>query len=73
MGKTPANYRTTYESRWHTFRIEVIDLKQIPAERFLQSEIPEAVIFAILCASESSGDFGGLSGGDITPIRGTDP
>lgn len=57
LGKTPANYRTTYESRWHTFRIEVIDLKQIPADRFLRTEIPEAVIFAILCASESSEDL----------------
>jgi predicted transposase YdaD len=53
LGKTPANYRTLYADDWHTFRIEVIDIKQFPARDFLATDIPEAVILAILCAYES--------------------
>jgi predicted transposase/invertase (TIGR01784 family) len=53
LGKTPANYRTRFQDDWHTFRIEVIDIKRFPADEFLATDIPEAVILAILCASES--------------------
>jgi len=53
LGQEPATYRTEFSNDWHTFRIEVIDLKQIPAEELLQSDLPEAVVMAILCASDS--------------------
>jgi predicted transposase YdaD len=53
LGKEPADYRTEFSNDWHTFRIEVIDLKQVPAEDLLESDLPEAVVMAILCASES--------------------
>jgi len=54
LGNTPANYHPlAFQDDWHSFRIQVVDLKEFPAEPFLQSDIPEAVIFAILCATES--------------------
>jgi flagellar biosynthesis/type III secretory pathway protein FliH len=53
LGKGRATYRTAYQNDWHTFRIEVIDMKAFSAEDFLQSDLPEAVVMAILCAAGS--------------------
>jgi predicted transposase YdaD len=53
LGKTPATYRTKFRNKWHTFRIHVIDMKRQRAEQFLRTNIPEAVVLAILCAYKS--------------------
>jgi len=53
LGRDRANYPTCYEDGWHSYRIEVIDLKQIPAEDFLHTDTPEVVVLAVLCAAES--------------------
>ena len=55
LGNDRANYDPTeYQDGWHSYRIEVIDMKQLPADDFLHTDIPEVVVLAILCASESS-------------------
>jgi predicted transposase YdaD len=54
LGSDRANYDPVeYQDGWHSYRIEVIDMKELPADDFLHTDVPEVVVLAILCAAES--------------------
>jgi len=55
LGRDRANYDPIeYQDGWHSYRIEVIDMKELPADDFIHTDVPEVVVLAILCAAKSS-------------------
>ena len=53
LGNGPANYPREYANAHYQIKIEIIDLKTVPAEKLLREQYPEMVVMAILCAGES--------------------